>query len=354
MAGHRTGSVGIFVIGTGGGRGPLELPPLVGNMIGEKLGKYTILESLGTGSMGTVYRADDPDGSVVALKLVRSQVLYDIGRRERFLQGILAASLVHDERLCPILEIGDENDDFFLVMPWLEGKTLERYLEHKPIPWQQAVDLTIGVGEALGVAHAAGVVHRGVKPSNIWLRKDGTVVVSDCAVARFTEMAGNSRRRSIGPRVDFADTLIPLAALSYMSPEQVRGDEVDLRTDIFSLGAVLYEMLTGRHPFDARNSLSRMSAILEGDPPLAISRLGVIPAELNRILRKALAKRPADRYPDMAEFIAELRVVRESGAEEAGYPEGAGDLRRSRLAWWMLALALLIAIAAGLLYFLKG
>jgi serine/threonine-protein kinase len=327
---------------------------LVRNMIGEKLGKYTILETLGTGSMGTVYRAEDPQGRIVALKLVRAQVLYDIERRERFLQGILAASLVHHDRLCPILEIGDENDDFFFVMPWLEGKTLEHYLEHKPISWQHAVDLAIDTGEALGAAHAAGVVHRGVKPSNIWVRRDGTVIVSDCSVARFTELTRTLRRRLSGPPMDFADTLIPLAALSYMSPEQVHGDRVDFRTDIFSLGAVLYEMVTGRHPFDSRNSLSRMSAILEADPPPMVSRLGALPPDLNRIVHKALAKQPQDRYADMEEFVAELRVLRRLGSEEAGCPAGGREFRRSRIAWWILVLTLVAALLAGLFYFLKG
>jgi serine/threonine protein kinase len=319
-------------------------------MIGEKLGRYTILETLGTGSMGTVYKAEDPEGRIVAAKVVRSQVLYDIERRERFLQGILAASLVHHDGICPILEIGDDNDDFFVVMPYLEGKTLEQYLEHKPVPWRQALNIAAAVGDALSAAHAAGAVHRSLKPSNIWLRKDGTVVVSDCSVARFTETARGMHKRSAGPRVDFADTLIPLTALAYMSPEQVRGDALDARTDVFSLGLILCEMLTGRHPFDARNSLSRMSAILEAEPPPLISKLGSIPCQLNAIVRKALAKQPADRYGSMREFLTELESVRQLVAEE---PKALQECSKSRrIVGWIFLIALALTLMVSLFYYL--
>jgi non-specific serine/threonine protein kinase len=319
-------------------------------MIGEKIGKYVILEALGTGNMGTVYKAEDPEGRIVALKLVRSQVLYDVERRERFLQGILAASLVHHDGICPILEIGDDNDDFFVVMPYLEGRTLEQCLEHKPVPWQRAVAIAIAVGQALAAAHAGRAVHRGLKPSNIWLQKEGTVIVSDCSIARFTEMPKRSRTKSIGPRVDFADTLIPLAALAYMSPEQGRGDNVDARTDIFSLGAILYEMLTGRHPFDARNSLSRMSAILEAEPPPLTSRLGSIPQDLDRIVRRALAKEPSDRYGSMQDLLTQLEMVQRSVVEEPRPLQEARKVRRLRTLGWLTLITLILALIAVFLY----
>ncbi len=321
-------------------------------MIGEKLGKYTILETLGTGSMGAVYKAEDPEGRIVAVKLVRAQVLYDAERRERFLQGILAVSLMHHKGICPVLEIGDENDDFFIVMPYYDCKTLEQQMDRKPIPWRCAVDVAIGAAEALGAAHAAGIVHRGLKPSNIWLREDGSIVLSDCSVARFTEIARRMRAGSASPRIDFADTLIPLTALSYMSPEQVRGDPVDLRTDVFSLGVILYEMVTGRYPFDARNSLSRMSAILEAEPPPVTSRLANIPAELNAIVRRALAKDPRDRYASMPEFLADLRSVHNSGTAQPISVQESLKSRRLSLAGWIAGGLLLLALIAGLLYFL--
>lgn len=319
-------------------------------MIGEKLGKYTLLETLGTGSMGTVYRAEDPEGRIAALKLIRSQVLYDVERRERFLQGILPVCLVHHDGICPIIEIGDDNDDFFVVTPYIEGKTLEQYLEHKPIHWRRALEITCSVAQALTAAHRAGAVHRGLKPSNIWLRKDGTVQVSDCSVARFTELARRARAKAAGARVAFADTLIPLAALAYMSPEQVRGDAVDIRTDVFSLGAVLYEMLTGRHPFDARNSLSRMSAILDAEPSPLSTRLGSIPKELNEIVRRAMAKDPAARYGSMLEFQADLETARNRADEDPRVIPENGKRRRLSLAGWLTAITLLIIVLVAVLY----
>ncbi len=322
-------------------------------MIGEKLGKYTILETLGSGSMGTVYKAEDPDSRVVALKLIRSQVLYDIERRERFLQGILAASLVHHEGLCPILELGDDSDDFFLVMPYLEGKTLEQYVERKPLPWPRALDIVLSAAEALSAAHSAGALHRGLKPSNIWILKNGSVVVTDCSVARFTEISRRRLTRAGQSRVEFADTLIPLAALAYMSPEQVRGEAVDCRTDIFSLGAILYEMLSGRHPFDARNSLSRMSAILEANPPLPSSKLGSIPPQLSEIVRKSLAKEPANRYGTMSEFATDLRAVRRLSVGERDLLNAGRRMRRFRLGRWLAAIAFASALFAVLLFILR-
>jgi eukaryotic-like serine/threonine-protein kinase len=315
-------------------------------MIGETLGKYTIVETLGTGSMGTVYKAEDPvDGRLVAVKLVRSNVLFNAERRERFLQCILAASEIRHPVICPILEIGDENDDFFIVSPFLRGKTLDQSLEGKALPWRTAISIALSAAEGLRAVHAAGTAHRGLKPSNIWLQEDGSVVLSDCCIGRFTEI---EKGKSMRPRgVEFADTIIPMGALAYMSPEQVRGSCVDFRSDIFSLGAILYEMLTGRHPFEARNSLSRMSAIREAQPPAVSSRHSGVPVELDPILDKALAKRPGDRYRTIAEMMADLEVVSKTCTTQEQ------DRRHSSLAAasiiWLTAL---IALIAAVVYYL--
>jgi serine/threonine protein kinase len=322
-------------------------------MIGERLGKYTILETLGTGSMGTVYKAEDPDRRLpVVVRLVRAQVLFDAERRERFLQQMLLASGIRHPALCPILEIGDENDDLFVVTPYISGKTLARYTEGKLLPWRTSVNIAAGIAEALSAVHAAGAVHRAVKPSNIWLKEHGAILLSDCGVARFTEIEKPSRSGPRLARVDFADTLIPLGALSYMSPEQIRGAAVGHRSDIFSLGAVLYELLTGKHPFEARNSLSRMSAILEGQPPAPSARVPGVPIELDRILRKALEKSPEDRYSTMDEFASALRSV----CRNPGMSMPAAVPRRPdfRFAAWTAGVLLILALAAGIYYFTAG
>jgi len=287
-------------------------------MIGAKIGNYTILEIVGSGSMGTVYKAEDPEGQSVAIKLVRSQVLYSMEKRERFLQCLLAASEIRHKGICPILEICDDSDDFFVVMPFLQGTTLERYMDKKPLPFSDALDIALGTGSALAAIHDAGAAHRGLKPANIWIANDGerTVLLSDSCIARFTEIAKRGRIRSSSLGVDFADTLIPLGALAYMSPEQVRGESVDFRTDIFSFGVVLYEMLTGSHPFEARSSLSRISAILEAEPAPLASRQFSIPAQMEPILRRALAKKREDRYQRIAELMADMECAHQSASAE--------------------------------------
>jgi serine/threonine protein kinase len=281
-------------------------------MIGEEIGGYTILENLGTGTMGTVYKAEDlATHRVVAVKVVRSQVLYDREKRERFLQGLLAAAELKHDKICPILEIGDEDDDFYVAMPFLKGTTLKQQIERKRLNWEQALEIALAVGEALSVGHAGGAVHRGLKPANVWLQSDGSVLVTDFNMARFTEI---ERQAGSTVKGDFADTVIPMAALAYMSPEQIRGDPVDYRTDLFSFGVILYEMLSGHHPFESRNSLSRMSAILNANPSLVSARGRPVPAELDPILDKVLAKSPQNRYQSIDELLPELRRIREQSS----------------------------------------
>jgi serine/threonine protein kinase len=321
-------SISLCYIGNEEFRNPGFTPPSI--MIGEKLGRYTILEIVGNGSMGTVYKAEDPEGEIVALKLVRSQVLYDMEKRERFLQCALVASEIRHGGICPILEIGDDNDDFFIIMPFIHGRTLEQYMERKSLPWVDALDIALAAGSALQALHAAGAVHRGFKPANIWILNTGDrkVMLSDCCVARFTEIARRGRTRTSALGVDFADTLIPLSALAYMSPEQVRGEPVDHRTDIFSFGVVLYEMLSGRHPFEARNSLSRISAILEAEPPMLTSKHSAIPVQLESITNRALAKNREARYQSISELLEQLRTIPEKASLQTARPEATAGIRK--------------------------
>jgi serine/threonine protein kinase len=279
-------------------------------MIGEKLGKYTILATLGSGSLGTVYKAEDSAaGSRVALKRVRSLVLYSQDIRERFLQQLLTASEIRHPKLCPLLEIGDDEDDFYVVMPLIEGLTLEKLANHRIVPWQRAVGIALEIGEALSAIHAAGAIHRGLKPANIWIQRNGSILVSDFCLSRFTELEKDGTALHSASKPEYADTLIPLSAIAYMSPEQIRGHQIDHRSDIFSLGAILYELLTGKHPFEARNSLSRISAILEAEPPPLISKLQELPYGLDSVVRKALAKSPEERHPSIQCFMDQLRAI---------------------------------------------
>lgn len=296
-------------------------------MIGQTLDRYTILEVVGSGSMGTVYKAEDPAGRTVALKFVPSRVLYSIEKRERFLQCLLAASEIRHPGICPILDIGDCNDDFFVIFPFVRAKTLAQLIDKKPLSWPCALDIARALGSALQAIHDAGTTHRALKPGNIWITDENSraVLVADCGIARFTEIGSRGRSRAFGPGIDFADTLIPLDSLAYMSPEQVRGETVDSRSDIFSFGVVLYEMLRGRHPFEAGNSLSMISAILDLEPTSLGDRQPALAPLLDPILRRALAKNPDDRYPRVQEMLAEIECVRQAptaGSRQNHAPAG--------------------------------
>jgi serine/threonine protein kinase len=321
-------------------------------MIGEKLGKYSLRQEIGRGSMGTVYRAQElATGEMVAVKVIRSSVLYDTDRRERFLQGLLTVTQIRHPAVCQILDIGDDEDDFFVVMPLLEGETLPHAMKRKPLSWNSSLRMGIAVGEALAAIHSIGAVHRALKPANIWLRPDLSVILTDCCVARFTELDIADEPTSAQPRGGFADTIIPMNALAYMSPEQIRGKSVDHRSDIFTLGAILYETLCDRHPFEARNSLSRISAILDASPAQLTSKRQRLPSGIDPILRKAMAGRPEDRYPDIREFVSALRSVLEDAERHEGISAATRPKQKKRSAIFrLLGFFALFAVIAFVLY----
>jgi len=321
-------------------------------MIGEKLDRYNLLDEIGTGSMGTVYRAEDQStGRIVAVKLVTSKVLYDSSRRERFLQGLLLASQIRHPGICPILEIGDDDDDLFIVMPFLQGETLAQQMKRKPLPWQHTLKVGVSIADALAEVHRAGAVHRSLKPSNVWILQDGAVVLTDCCVARFTELS--RARDDVRVRLpEFADTIIPMGALAYMSPEQIRGDLVDHRSDIFALGAILYEMLSDRHPFEARNSLSRISAILDSNPAPLTSRKQSLPGTLDAILRNAMQRRPDSRYRDAREMESALRELLEKGSGQEVVSAAASPFGKGHIALWKILgiSSLLVIVVISVIY----
>ncbi len=322
-------------------------------MIGEKLDRYNLLEEIGSGSMGTVYRAEDlSTGRIVAVKLVKANVLYDSSRRERFLHGLLLASQIRHPGICPILEIGDEEDDFYIVTPFLEGETLAQRMKRRPLPWHQTMKLGIAICEALDAVHRAGAVHRSLKPSNVWIARDGSVVLTDSCVARFTEMNGANEAVHERPRREFADTIIPMGALAYMSPEQIRGEPVDHRSDIFALGAILYEMLSDRHPFEARNSLSRISAILESNPARLTSRKQNLPQAADAVLRKSMERRPELRYRDAQEMASALQEILDGRSGADVDSRGSLPIGRGRFARWAILglAAILVTAVISLLY----
>ena len=266
---------------------------------GSTLGPYAIRSQLGQGGMGVVYLAQDPRlKRLVAIKLLPPDLTRDATAKQPFLQEAQAASALDHPNICTIFEINETADgQLYLVMAHYEGETLKERIGRGPLAVDDAIDIASQVGQGLAKAPAAGIVHRDIKPANLMVTADGTVKILDFGLAKL--MGSESMTGSAAT----------LGTVAYMSPEQAQGRDVDGRTDIWSLGAVLYEMVTGQIPFEGENLLAIAHAIQHGQPtPLTTLRNGA-PTELQRVVSRTLAKRLENRYPTAADLLAELRTV---------------------------------------------
>ena len=264
---------------------------------GSTLGPYTIRAELGHGGMGVVYTAQDPRlKRQVAIKLLTPDLTRDETAKQRFLQEAQAASALDHPNILTIHEINETPDgQLYLVMAYYEGETLKERIERGPLAIDDAIDIATQVGRGLSKAHAAGIVHRDIKPANLIVTADGTVKILDFGLAKLAGAEGVTQ------------TGTTVGTVAYMSPEQARGQEVDHRTDIWSLGVVLYEMLTGQQPFRGENLLAISNAIL-GSEPVSLTRLraGTSPA-LARVVTRSLANSRDGRYQSVADLLDELR-----------------------------------------------
>ncbi len=263
-----------------------------------RIAHYRVLEHLGSGGRGDVYVAEDMRlRRKVALKLVRDAS--DESRRKLFLEAHYA-SIVNHPNVVAIHDIGVDNTICFVATEYIEGESLRQRLENGPLPITEALDIAVSVGAALSAAHEVWLVHRDVKPENIMIRRDQFVKVVDFGVAKL--MASSVPVDPLRERIELVGTL------AYLSPEQVRGDIVDNRSDIYGLGVVLYEMLTGSVPFESDDVMELLAAIVEKDlPPLPDH----LPAALQRIVSKALDKNVYTRYQTAGDLIADLRALRD-------------------------------------------
>ena len=268
-------------------------------MIGSTISRYRVLERLGGGGAGVVYKAEDVKlERLVALKFLSTYRSGNEADQRRFLREARATSALEHPNICTVYEI-DETEDgrLFIAMSFCEGETLKRKIERGPLNLAEAVRIASQIAAGLAAAHAKGVVHRDVKPANVIVAPDGRVKVVDFGIAK---LADQSRLTRDGTAVGTA---------GYMAPEQIRGETIDPRTDVWALGVVLYEMIAGRTPFPGENDHERIRGILSRDPqPMATLRPGV-PPQLERIVATALAKRPADRYADMEAMRTDLLAV---------------------------------------------
>jgi serine/threonine protein kinase/tetratricopeptide (TPR) repeat protein len=272
-------------------------------MVGTTVSHYRIVEKLGAGGMGVVYKAEDLTlGRTVALKFLPPELTQQSEARERFVHEARAASALEHANICSIHEIGEHDGQTFIVMGCYEGEILKMKIGRGPLPIEEAVAIARQVAQGLAKAHEAGIVHRDIKPANIIVTSDGLVKILDFGLAK---IAGRTLLTKSGST---------LGTAAYMSPEQARGDPVDLRTDIWSLGVILYEMLTGRRPFDNEYEQALVYTILNQDPKSVQEMRPEVPEGLAKIVRRTLSKEQERRYQTAAELISDLELF-SHGAE---------------------------------------
>jgi eukaryotic-like serine/threonine-protein kinase len=276
---------------------------------GAKLGYYEIRSLLGAGGMGEVYLADDLRlHRPVALKLLRADLAADEDRLLRFKREAYAASSLNHPNILTIYEIGREGESHFIATEFIDGESLGRHLLRGPVQLQEVLEISIQVASALAAAHAAGIVHRDIKPDNIMLRSDRLVKVVDFGIAKLSEQQ-DAASETASLYVTAPGTVIGTAP--YMSPEQVRGELVDGRTDIWSLGVVLYQMVGGHLPFTGKTMTEVIAEILKTDPPVLTRYVSHVPAELERIVTKALRKDREERYQVVKDLGLDLKILKQ-------------------------------------------
>ncbi|MCI0659199.1 MAG: WD40 repeat domain-containing serine/threonine protein kinase, partial [Acidobacteria bacterium] len=316
---------------------------------GARLGPYEILAPLGAGGMGEVYRARDSRlDRAVAIKILHSHLSENPDLRQRFEREARAVSSLNHPHICTLYDIGRQDGIDFLVMEYLEGETLADRLAKGPLPLPLVLRTAMEIADALDKAHRQGVVHRDLKPGNVMLTKSGAKLL-DFGLAKLKD-AGPGKASPMASALPTQSK--PLTAeggipgtLQYMAPEQLEGQEVDSRTDLFALGEIIYEMTTRRRPFEGKSPASLIAAILSSEPPPIADRQPLAPPALDRLARRCLAKDPEDRWQTARDVVLELKSISVGTAAAGPSPPGAWHRRnRERLIW----LGALLALAAAL------
>lgn len=312
--------------------------------IGRTVSHYRVIEKIGSGGMGVVYKAEDSKlRRTVALKFLAQGSLADNEGRKRFMHEAQASAVLDHPNICTIYEIGEEDNEVFISMAYIEGKSLGDMIASGPLPLEEAVDIAVQIAEGLCEAHDRGIVHRDIKPANIMITGKGRVMITDFGLAR---VAGATKLTMEGTT---------LGTVAYMSPEQTQGEIVDNRSDIWSLGVVLFEMLTGQVPFKGDYDQAVLYSILnEKHEPVTSLRSG-LPLELEMILDKVLEKDPKDRYGHADELLTDLRRLKNAVATGSSHSIPVVSKRRRRR-WYVSApflapMVLILALTISLVIY---
>jgi serine/threonine protein kinase/Flp pilus assembly protein TadD len=311
-------------------------------MIGQTISHYKILEKLGEGGMGVVYKAQDLKlDRLVALKFLSIQFTANESERKRFVHEAKAASALDHPNICTFYELGEtDRGQMFIAMAYYEGQTAKDKIKDRPLPVDEAIDIAIAIAQGLAKAHEKGITHRDIKSENIMVTGDSGVKIMDFGLASITGVSALTK------------TGASVGTVPYMSPEQARGEKADHRSDIWSFGAVLYEMVTGQMPFKSQYNDATVYSILNENPrPVTALRTG-IPMELERIIVKCLEKNASDRYQHMDEVIVDLRKVRVDNRTDEHEISTPQRFRRNR--WYLAGGALLLFAVLFLLLFPKS
>jgi len=321
-------------------------------MIGKTLGHYKVTERIGAGGMGVVYKARDLHlDRFVALKILPPEKVADPERKRRFVQEAKAASALNHPNIVHVYDIDQSDGTDYIAMEYVDGKTLDQRIGRHGLGLNDALKYAVQIADALAKAHSAGIVHRDLKPTNIMVNEDGVVKVLDFGLAKLTEQIQGDENASTatvdGEGRPITEEGVIVGTVSYMSPEQAEGKKVDARSDIFSLGSVLYEMVTGQKAFQGTSKMSTLSAILHQEPKPVSGITQAIPADFEKLINRCLRKDPERRFQHMDDVrvaLLELKEDSQSGRLQA-MPSAARQVTHKRLV--VVTVAVIVLVAAG-------
>ena len=316
---------------------------------GQKLGTYEIVSQAGAGGMGEVYKALDPRlERTVAVKVLPERTSGNVDLKERFAREAKAISSLNHPNICILHDVGHEEGRDFLVMEFLEGETLAERLTSGAIPITETLNIAIQIADALDSAHRQGLVHRDLKPGNVMLTRDGAKLM-DFGLAKLTideSKPDSLSGLTLTSPLTMDGTLI--GTMQYMSPEQLEGKEADARSDIFAFGALLFEMTTGKRPFDGTSQASLIASVLKEEPPAVSVMQPMVPPMLDQAISQCLEKDPDNRWQTAGDLKRALMWV-QNGGSQVGMPAPVAKRKktRERVQWGLIATLFLVSLALG-------